>query len=208
MVENLPPPRVAECDLRTLQHIPRWGIMRVRKQNVAEHSFYVALYAAQIADMISWHKDRGALLEWALCHDVEEVFTGDATGPYKKLVYDKDKGRSYANREVMRRFGNSLVGSMLFDGTDEPPDDVFMEIKRIVKAADMLDEALHLCDEIAVGNYTVKEVLDKNVLGRLEGAWRELPGDQGENMGIWRTEIQAVLYAHQNHLTPHLPLSI
>lgn len=62
-------------------HVKRWQIVRVaREQNLAEHSFMVAIISIEICKRIGLSISpaaRAMMLEWALMHDIIEVVTGD-----------------------------------------------------------------------------------------------------------------------------------
>jgi 5'-deoxynucleotidase len=74
--------------LYRLQYIQRWSLMRnTHPENVAEHSFHVAILAhalCTIAETV-YHKDvpTDRIVAAALFHDVAEVLTGDIPTPVK-----------------------------------------------------------------------------------------------------------------------------
>lgn len=78
------------CDLLTLSHVPRWAIIdTMKKQTVADHSFRVAAVCLQFIKelrAIGIEIDKGALLETAITHDIEEAKSGDLPTPFKKRL--------------------------------------------------------------------------------------------------------------------------
>ena len=56
-------------------------------QSVAEHSFFVGLYALHIADILEMDAiARFDILHAGLLHDAEEVWSGDTPSPYSKFM--------------------------------------------------------------------------------------------------------------------------
>lgn len=178
-------PRMFEQDLRTLSHVERWGTVRkINRQGVADHMYYVAVYSLQIADAIQWSGSRGDLAEWALAHDSPESFSGDVQGPTKRAAVDPARMLAFEQSEAERRYGKSFLGSYI-----TTPSLVDPEVRKIVKAADIMDEVMFLAIEMSMGNMSVESVLNKNVLGRAQAAWMALPAEQVLLERIWRTEI-------------------
>lgn len=177
-----------EQDLRTLSHVDRWGtVRRVTRQNVAEHSYFVAVYAAQIADRILWSGNRADLLMWALAHDTPECFSGDIQGPTKRAVVDPERMRSFEKAEMERRFPESFMTDYVCSDTAFDDD-----VRLIVKCADIADEAAYLAMEMSLGNVSVEDVLRENVIPRLRAAWLALPmeAEVGPDLEeIWQTEV-------------------
>ena len=155
-----------EREYRDLAHVPRWTIARViRRQSVAEHSYFVALYAMQIADLIDRPVDMmGHLLWYALTHDLEECFTGDIPGTTKRSMTDNQGVRHvmWIQNQLRERFGPGIVP------TPSEPE------QKIVKVANLLDEVMYLAGEQQLGNLSVNALLD-NSMDRLEQAWFNLP---------------------------------
>jgi 5'-deoxynucleotidase YfbR-like HD superfamily hydrolase len=179
------PPRFFEQDLRSLSFVERWGtVRRVTRQNVAEHSYFVAVYAGQIAEAIEWPGDRRTLYEYALAHDAPEVASGDIQGPTKRAAIDPERMAAFEAAESERRFGMSWIGGIIVMDSEINP-----EVKRIVKSADIMEEVMYLAMEMSLGNASVQDVLTKNVLPRARAAWMALPCDLEYLEMLWTTEV-------------------
>jgi 5'-deoxynucleotidase YfbR-like HD superfamily hydrolase len=139
---------------RTLAHVPRWPIMRVnRRQSVAEHSYFVALYSMEIAQFVGWDGDGGRLAVHALTHDLDEIVTGDWPSPVKRAM--KSEWREDLNdwtREKMDERSSKQSAWHL----DAPNP----KIKAIVKLADYVEALLYLGDECAMGNRNASPMID------------------------------------------------
>lgn len=150
--------------LRVLGHVPRWTIVRtIQSQSVAEHSYFVAKYAAMICEFLGTNETlKNACMLYALDHDIDEMISGDVPSPFKKAPgmdfenamghYDFDLTPFYCNKNVTE------------------------QVVEIVRAADLLDAAMFLQDEIAMGNTTVIEHA-KYVGQLLQAAVREVSED-------------------------------
>ena len=78
-------------DLYRGTEVMRWHIVKThQKQSIAEHSWMVAILSGELANIlhptVSTISRRGALLQYALFHDVDEIITGDIPSPFKKLI--------------------------------------------------------------------------------------------------------------------------
>lgn len=150
-------------ELRTLAYVPRWAIIRtLRQQSVAEHSFYVALYADKIASMINWSGDRVDLFRVALLHDLDEVLTGDISQPGKQWIRSVMNSEQKMNldaimlKQTARRIPEyeGIITNAITDGNIE-----YNELNAIIKVADILEACLYLADEKFSGNGNVANVL-------------------------------------------------
>jgi len=141
-----------------LQHIERWSLMRnATRENVAEHSFHVALLAHALGsiarEIFGKDVDPGALVSYALFHDAGEVFTGDIPTPVKH-----HNPRILANfREIEELAAERLAAAVpdKLRATYEPligrkPADP--ELDKLLKAADLLDAYLKCVGETSAGN--------------------------------------------------------
>lgn len=127
----------------------------IRKESVAEHSFYVAALAHQLCSIANEVFQRGVpterIVSIALFHDASEVFVGDIPQPVK---YNNDKLRSQFHdmeREAAERMLQAAPKPLraTYRNLMVEPDP---ELYRWVKAADLLDAYLKCVTELAAGN--------------------------------------------------------
>ena len=70
------------------QDVKRWGIVRMHKQqSLAEHSFNVAMIARALAKALGVPDEQ--ITKAALCHDLDEIITGDIPTPFKAMAREK-----------------------------------------------------------------------------------------------------------------------
>jgi 5'-deoxynucleotidase YfbR-like HD superfamily hydrolase len=147
-----------EREYRDLRFVNRWQIVRrLKDQNLAEHQYFVTLYARQIAHFIKWGGNIGAMMTAALVHDIDETISGDMPGPYKRLFSDGE----------LRDVNDSVAVELRERGLWTAVMDA--EIRVILKVADLIDEAGWLYDEINLGNASLSAVLS-NTMDRLSAA--------------------------------------
>lgn len=155
-----------EHELRDASTVKRWGIVRThRDQNLADHSFYVAMYAGDITRICfgpgPWRdKLEVNVLRYALWHDVkEEIFTGDFPGPAKAAaIPDRetyDKAVAVWTESI---FGTDESRFGLGGGWDST-------VKAIIKVADEMDQVFEMSCEARMGNRNVLPHMSK-ALGR------------------------------------------
>lgn len=131
-------------------------------ENVAQHSFHVALLAHMLISIGNVHfarslnADRAATM--ALFHDAAEVFTGDIATPVKH-----NNPRLLASFREMERIAAERLAAMippelaavytpLLQPQTSSPGSGDAELLRYVKAADHLDAYLKCVWEVAAGN--------------------------------------------------------
>lgn len=142
-----------EKEYRMLSFVPRWAIApRHNRQTVAEHSFYVALYASQICDVLGINlEDKAAILDYALRHDALEAWTGDIPGPAKRAIKNDASYAAYENQ-----FAEKV-----------PDYNQYNHPFLVVKLAGMIDEIFFLKTEIGMGNHMVYGLYNRS----LERMW-------------------------------------
>lgn len=142
-----------------LKYIVRWGLKRnVETENVKEHSFDVAVIAHALALIrnryFGGNVDANQLAVVALFHDASEVLTGDLPGPIK--YFNPSIAEAY--KEVEKAAKAKLL-TMLPEQlqADYAPliDDAAMsrDLKRIVKAADVLAAYIKCIQEVESNNH-------------------------------------------------------
>lgn len=143
--------------LYRLQYIQRWSLMRnTYPENVAEHSFHVAILAhalCTIAETV-YHKDvpTDRVVAAALFHDAAEVLTGDIPTPVKH--HDAEILQHF--RQIEQGAASHLLAMLPAEFRPaftplltDPGDDV----QPWVKAADRLDAYLKCSFEVMAGNH-------------------------------------------------------
>lgn len=156
-----------------LKYILRWGLKRnVENENVKEHSFDVAVLAHALALIrnryFGGNVDANQLAMVALYHDASEVLTGDLPGPIKYF----NPSIALAYKEVEKAAKAKLL-TMLPNELQEDYapliDDSGMEgeLKRLVKAADVLAAYIKCIQEVDSNNHEF-QVAKLRVEGMLE----------------------------------------
>lgn len=116
-------------DLLRAGDVKRWTIVRtIVNQNVAEHTFNVAMISRKLATILDI--DDGPVIKAALEHDLDEIMTGDMPSPVKRR---------------MRNAG------FCPDALENRPDRGYV-VHMIVKAADYMECILFL-QENGVGRH-------------------------------------------------------
>jgi len=149
---------------RNLSIVPRWSIVpTINKQNVAEHSFYVALYTDKICRLSgSTDLDRLNAVSYALRHDMGEVLTGDIPGPAKRRMTTQEQ------RDTEENFFHLTAPSDYVPAPSEWAE-------QVVKLADRIDELMFMRRELAMGN-TMVTTLHVQLIDTVERLARPLLG--------------------------------
>lgn len=139
-----------ERDLRNMATVMRWGIVpTTRQQNLAEHSYFVTMYANDICLMAGVTDEiRLSVLKSALGHDLDEIFTCDVPGPHKRHVMIANSNWLHKAMEKVFEYKAQRWGSKI---------DHLALVKTIVKVADILESVLYLIEEMRMGNTNVAE---------------------------------------------------
>jgi len=144
-----------------LRYIERWSLMRnIVKENVAEHSFHVALLTHVLCTIANVEFNRQVptdrIVSMALFHDATEVFTGDIPTPVKhhnpKILSNFRDIEQMAAERLLDMIPPKLreAYAPLIDA--KSPGMLEPELKKYVKAADLLDAYLKCVTELSAGN--------------------------------------------------------
>lgn len=190
---NKPAATLFSPELRTASFIKRWNIVwMAQPDNVAEHSYYVALYARFIADTIKWKGNKGTLLTLALLDDIDEIVTGDITGPVKHEILDQKRTEEFVDSQLVKKM--PLVVDLMADLAEEDKNG---DMYRIIKCADKMDALVHLIVQSRLGSKHLKNRIDDSER-KLEAAWRDLPADEALLSKLWQTKISPAIGEHFN----------
>lgn len=124
---------VGIADLNQMTVVKRWQIVDMpRKYSIAEHSYRVAMIAAQIAEFMGFDVEfQQRCIGIGLIHDIEEIFTGDTPTPIKKFLKNNDAYQATVADKVYDTFHGTT------------PTDCVSE-KHVVKLADYADTLFEL----------------------------------------------------------------
>lgn len=162
---------------RDLAFVKRWGITRnIREQNVAEHSYFVALWTKRMCEFLGFDPQVTlAAVGYALLHDIREVFSGDQPSPYKKSlgefaeVHDFDHMLSYKPED------HGLYGA------------TWTDVLVICKLCDLAEAAAKIVEEQSMGNKTLRGCYEE-INGKFQNALNELQACDADQ----RDEIRAM----------------
>lgn len=182
---------VLQPQSRVLQHVPRWSIIRtIRQQSVAEHSYYVALYATFISQFLEMRiKDQMYVTQLALVHDFDEMMTGDLPTPYKANIK-----AMYLGAEKYTSASTSMQLSII---NTEPTNRKYCE--EVVKVADLFEAKMYLVDELSMGNTTIQRLIE-DITSILVPAARNLDESLADELANHHTNNVRTRLATRNGL--------
>lgn len=139
-----------------MKYIARWSLMRnTRTENLAEHSFHVAVLAHALAvisrDVFKNKIDPNRAASAALYHDMSEILTGDLPTPVKYYGDEIKTAYKKIEKEADARL-LSYVDDDMKAGISEAADCNDADVLRLVKAADKLDAYIKCFEERKSGN--------------------------------------------------------
>lgn len=174
------------------------------RDTVANHSYFVAMYADEIARLIKWNKaqqtsddmtSRYHLCRYARVHDLDETITGDIVSPVKAEIMSRERANIY----ILGKMQERLPG--VVDAINEMQAlSYWGDIKAIVKAADRLDALLFLVCERRMGNAVIVDRIP-SAWNNLKDAWFKLPYVAGHKYLIaklWEDVVEPAVMMHTN----------
>lgn len=182
-------------EFRTAGVVPRWSVCWTLTRDVlSNHSFFTAVYSNQIAKMIGWKGDYGALLIKALFHDLDETTTGDLVAPIKSEIIDQPRAQAYIRKQMLLRMATVV------DQNDQIDNQYYGQrqlgdMYRIIKAADRLDALLFLIIERRMGNGVIGPLIPQ-VQDGLKQSWFLLPADGRVLSELWEEHVLPALDEH------------
>ena len=156
----------------------RWSLMRnIQQENIAEHSYQVAVIAHGLALAGQKYYDKAVDIQkvvlLALYHDAGEVIIGDLPTPVK--YFNPDIKTSYGKIEDVAK--SKLLSFLPDELSDEYSSLLFAEEDpyeaRLVKAADKLSAYVKCLEELAAGNREF--VKAKDSIGKELEKYRQMP---------------------------------
>lgn len=160
-----------EREITDAGFVHRWAIVRtLMPQSIAEHSFFVAVYANDMAialgvtDVIKL-----AVVQYALWHDMkDEIFTGDSPGPAKRALFEAmGEGTKERYDAKVDEWANRTFANLDTRSGRAYPEAAYIA-KLIVKAADWLEAAVRMATEHQMGNGNTRRHIQPNLNGCLE----------------------------------------
>ena len=148
--------------LDKLRDVPRFSTYPLYKENVAEHSYYVTLFAMFIARYLhneGTAVDIGKAMSFAVMHDIEESFLGDVLlGTKQKMAVQYDNAaKDTVFPWVQDCFGDSGIDAGGLYGLWRWAKHDTIE-GRIVRYADALAALLVLMRQANAGNGSANEL--------------------------------------------------
>lgn len=190
---RMKPDKPFTSDLRDVAYVPRWAIARrIRHQYLAEHSYFTALYADQIARLIKWNGSYEELFRYALYHDLDETITGDIPGPAKRAAWCKERGEEAISDVLGDKYGSDVC---------QTRREATSEVRRIVSVADSIEEVCYLSEELILGNVWVSPVVQE-AQARLKKRWMDLPALIEDLEALWEEYVKDL--SLKQHIMPVL----
>lgn len=153
----------ASGDIRRLSYVDRYQSIPVSiKENVAEHSYWVALYSAMIhLEVEGSDFYLPAILSHALAHDAVECVSGDLVRTFKYSTEELKKAVDAAEEKLSEGFSPVLkdVLNLPWRSIQNAEDKAYC--KAVVKTADFVSLHQYMVRERLRGNQEIQEFYDR-----------------------------------------------
>jgi 5'-deoxynucleotidase YfbR-like HD superfamily hydrolase len=148
--------------INRMSHVYRYSSVPViRKENVAEHSWYVAFYSfflAQALNKEGYKIDYGKLLSRALVHDLDESMTGDFLRHIKYGHSDLKRVLDEVSVTMIHKIQEDLGTEFEDIWASAKANDIEGDIVSVVDLARVLS---YVYEEVKLGNRHVAYILDE-----------------------------------------------
>lgn len=147
---------------RKLAHIERYSTFQlVGHETVAEHSYFVALYARVLCAYVKYPVNLQLVMERALFHDIEEAVSGDIVHAFKysgQLREELDR----INNQTIKKVFYEIKGKDYYINVWKSAKDSSIE-GQIIELADNLSVLSFAIEELRLGNSYMKIVIDNTL---------------------------------------------
>lgn len=153
----------ASGDVRRLSYVDRYTSIPVSfKENVAEHSYWVALYAALIHQEVSADTTLYApIVTYALVHDIVECVSGDLVRTFKYSTEELKQAVDAAEEKLVSGFPTELKSLMSLPWTLIQHEGDNAYVKSVVKLADFVSLHQYMVRERMRGNSEIRPFFDR-----------------------------------------------
>lgn len=162
-------------DIRSTKDVIRWHMIRTkRQQNLAEHSYQVALIAGKLSELLGEPltlQEERDILRLSLLHDIDEIDNGDFPTPTKKKLREKGYG---AVLEVLELEFWATRGA-----TSTPEFHASSRVRSVVRLADLIEAALFYNEEGE--DHEIKRRITGDALFYAE---KNFPGESNEGLRL------------------------
>jgi putative hydrolase of HD superfamily len=145
--------------IHRMSHVYRYSSVPViRRENVAEHSWYVAFYSLIIAkDLIrrGHEVDIGLLLERAMVHDLDESMTGDFLRGVKYGHPDLKRALDEISEREVLKMESDIGTKLLLSWSQAKSPTIEGDIVSVVDLARVLS---YVFEEMKLGNMHVRDI--------------------------------------------------
>lgn len=126
------------------------NVVRVRNEDVAQHSFFVAAIILKLYD--EYHFDLGLALQAAISHDITEADLSDITHDVKRDNPELAEAIKKAEQRAIRKYPQAVIeGFELFEDTEAVEG-------LIANLADVIQVEQYVSSEIQLGNNAIGEI--------------------------------------------------